>query len=140
MGCFIYLMKYKCCLKKTSKVAISKFHQDYPYADHNFCRMVIIIKSNSCLTLLGTSTSNENVIKEAYKWITILNHSQQPSQHESGKNEESFKVENWWRWQQSLSRECIVQDFSGEKIFTWKETALWTVQNCGSQDTDLIKN
>ena len=67
MGYFIYLMKYKGRLKKTSKVAISKFHQDYPYADHNFCRMVIIMKSNSCLTLLGTSTSNENVIKEAYK-------------------------------------------------------------------------
>lgn len=140
MGYFIYLMKYKCHLKKTSKVAISKFHQDYPYADHNFCRMVIIMKSNSCLTLLGTSTSNENVIKEAYKWITILNRSQQPSQHESGENEESFKVENGWGWQQSLSRECIVQDFSGEKIFTWKETALWTVQNRGSWDTDLIKN
>ena len=140
MGYFIYLMKYKCRLKKTSKVAISKFHQDYPCADHNFCRMVIIIKSNSCLTLLGTSTSNENVIKEAYKWITILNRSQQPSQHESGENEESFKVENGWGWQQSLSRECIVQDFSGEKIFTWKETALWTVQNRGSWDTDLIKN
>ena len=140
MGYFIYLMKYKCRLKKTSKVAISKFHQDYPYADHNFCRMVIIIKSNSCLTLLGTSTSNENVIKEASTWITILNRSQQPSQHESGENEESFKVENGWGWQQSLSRECIVQDFSGEKIFTWKETALWTVQNRGSWDTDLIKN
>lgn len=88
--------------------------------------MVIIIKSNSCLTLLGTSTSNENVIKEAYKWITILNHSQQPSQHESGKNEESFKVENWWGWQQSLSRECIVQT-SQEKNFHLKRDSVRTV-------------
>lgn len=127
MGCFIYLTKYKCCLKNICKVVISKFHQDCPYIDHNFCRTVMIIKSNSWLTLLGTSTSSENVIKEAYKWIIILNNSQQPSQHESGKNEESFKVGNWLGWQQSLSRVCTVQGFSGEKIFTWKETALWTV-------------
>lgn len=78
--------------------------------------MVIIIKSNSGLTLLGTSTSNKNVIKEAYKWIIILNNSQQPSQHESGENGASFKVGNWLGWQQSLLRECIVQAFSGEKF------------------------
>lgn len=106
---------------------ISKFSQDCPDTDHNFCRMVIIIKSNSWLTLLGTWTSNENVIKEAYKWIIILNNSQQPSQHGSGENGESFKVGDWLGWQQSLSRERIVQGFSGEKIFTWKETALWTL-------------
>lgn len=107
---------------------ISKFYQDGPYTDHNFCRMVIIIKSNSLLTLLGTSASNANVIKEAYKWIIILNNSQQPSQHGTAKNGESFKAGDWIGWQQSLSRECIMQGFSGEKIFTWKVTALWTLE------------
>lgn len=76
------------------------------------------------MTLLGTSTSNENVIKEAYKWIIILNNSQQPSQHESGKNGESFKVGDWLGWQQSHSRECIVQGFSGEKNFHLKRDSI----------------
>lgn len=68
--------------------------------------MVIIIKSNSWLTLLGTSTSNENVIKKAYKWIIILNNSQQPFTAWKWENEESFKVGDWTGWQQSLSRKC----------------------------------
>lgn len=92
--------------------------------------MVIIIKSNSWVTLLGTSTFHENVIKEASKWIIILNNSQQPSQHGSGKNGESFKVGDWWGWQQSQSKGCIGQ---GRKNFHLKRdsimntTEVWVV-------------
>lgn len=118
------LAKYKWCLRKTCKVVISKFHHDCQHTDHNFCRMVIIIKSNPWLTRLGASTSNTNVIKEAYKWIILLNNSQQRSQHESGENRESFKVGDWLGWKQPLSRECMVQGFSGEEIFTWKDSSL----------------
>lgn len=80
--------------------------------------MVIIIKSNSCLTLLGTSTSNENVIKEAYKWITILNHSQQPSQHEKvGKMRKVLR----WRTDEddnNLCQENVLCKTSQEKKFS----------------------
>lgn len=63
-GVSINLRKYKCCLINTHKVEVSKFRQDCPYTDHNFCRMAIIIKSNSWLALLGISTSNEMLLKK----------------------------------------------------------------------------